>query len=300
MTDSTADATEDAPGDATDGADTETTDDASGSDTARYVYCAVALDDDSDRTPDVTGVEDEPVRLVTSDGSQAGRGVGLLVHDCDGLYDSNDPTEVQGWLLSHQAVVDAATERFGTPVPFRFDTIVQGDDDTVRTWLADQHDGLRAVLEEFAGRSEYRIEVLVDEETLDAGLADTDPRLQELADQRDDSSEGTAFLVDKQYDQRLKELRHQRRAERTETLVSDVSAHADDVQTLDDPTTTLGDTPDREGTVQARLTMLADDDAVEAVGALLDEVAAEEGVSVRFTGPWPPYSFVPEVDDGAA
>ncbi|MFC5972816.1 gas vesicle protein GvpL [Halomarina salina] len=298
MTDAT-DATDDAGEDAdeADAAATAETDAAASteSDEARYCYCAVAVEEGSDdRSLDLLGVDDEPVRLL------AEGDVGLLVHDCAGLYDSEDPTEVQGWLLSHQAIVDAATEEFGTPVPFRFDTIVQGDDGTVRSWLTERGDRLADILGDLAGCAEYRIEVLVDEETLDEHLAETDDRLQELADQRDDSEEGTAFLVDKQYDQRLTELRRERRAARTESLAEDVAAHAREVQELDDPTTTLGDTPDREGTVQARLTLLADDEGVDAVGAILDDVAAEEGVSVRFTGPWPPYSFVPEVDDETA
>ena len=265
-------------------------------DEARYCYCAVSHDDDAeDRSLNLLGVDDEPVRLL------AGDGVGVVVHDCAGLYDSEDPTEVQGWLLSHQAVVDAATETFGTPMPFRFDTIVQGDDDTVRSWLDEQRDRLSDVLADLEGCAEYRVEVIVDEEALDEHLAESDDRLQELAEQRDGSTEGTAFLVDKQYDKRLKELRRERRAERTASLAEDLGAHVREVRELDDPTTTtLGDTSDRDGTVQARLTLLADDEGVDAVGTILDDVAAEEGVSVRFTGPWPPYSFVPEVDDEAS
>jgi hypothetical protein len=281
--------------------DTTTSDDAAvdpgdgdaSDDEARYCYCAVSVDDDADRPLDVEGVDDEPVRLLAADG------VGIVLHDCDGLYDSDDPTQVQGWLLSHQAVVDEATEAFGTPVPFRFDTVVEGDDDAVRSWLTDQRDRLAEILAEFAGHAEYRIEVVVDEETLDAHLAESDDRLRELAEQRDDSEEGTAFLVDKQYDKRLAELRRERRAARTESLADDVAAHAREVQELDDPSTTLGEGRDREGTVQARLTLLADEAAVDAIGDVLDEVADEDGVSVRFTGPWPPYSFVPEVDGGA-
>jgi hypothetical protein len=263
-------------------------------DDARYCYCAVAVpDEETEHSLAIEGVEDEPVRLLV-EGT-----VGLLVHDCAGLYDSADPTEVQGWLLSHQAVVDAATERFGTPVPFRFDTVVQGDDETVRAWLADHRERFAEILADLAGCSEYRIEVLVDEETLDAGIVESDDRLRELAARRDDSTEGTAFLVDKQYDKRLKELRRSRRTARTERLATRVAEHAREVQEPDDPTTTLGDTPEKEGAVQARLTALADDEGVEAIGSILDDVAAERGVTVRFTGPWPPYSFVPEVDDGA-
>ncbi|MWG36022.1 gas vesicle protein GvpL [Halomarina oriensis] len=262
---------------------------------ARYCYCAVSLHEGVEPGPlGLAGVEDEPVRLL------AEGDVGLFVHDCAGLYDSADPTEVQGWLLSHQAVVDAATERFGTPVPFRFDTVVQGDDDTVRSWLTEHRERFADVLTDLAGCSEYRIEVLVDEETLDAAIVESDERLRELAAQRDESTEGTAFLVDKQYDKRLNELRRERRAARTETLGTRVAEHAREVQEPDDPTTTLGDTPEKEGAVQARLTALADEEGVDAIGSVLDDVADEAGVRVRFTGPWPPYSFVPEVDDGTA
>ena len=44
---------------------------------------------------------------------------------------------------------------------------------------------------------------------------------------------------------------------------------------------------------------LVEDDE-EGMGEMLDEVAAETGVEVRFTGPWPPYSFVPAIggEDG--
>jgi hypothetical protein len=262
---------------------------------ARYCYCAVALDDadGAERTLDLTGLDDEPVRLL-ADGD-----VGVLVHDCSGLYDSADPTEVQGWLLSHQAVVDAADERFGTPVPFRFDTVVHGDDDAVRSWLADRRGWLASVLDDVAGRSEYHVEVLVDAETLDADIVATDDRLAELAERREAAADGTAFLLEKQYEDRLREHRRERRRQRTESLTADVEAHAAEVRPLEEPSTTLVDSGegDDDEETQARLTLLADEAGASAVGEVLDDVVEEPGVAVRFTGPWPPYSFVPSVDD---
>ena len=262
---------------------------------ARYCYCAVALDDGdgAERTLDLTGLDEEPVRLL-ADGD-----VGVLVHDCTGLYDSADPTEVQGWLLSHQAIVDAADERFGTPVPFRFDTVVHGDDDAVRSWLADRRGWLASVLDDVAGRSEYHVEVLVDAETLDADIVATDDRLAELAERREAAADGTAFLLEKQYEDRLRERRRERRRERTESLAADVEAHATEVRPLEEPSTTLVDSgeDDEEEETQARLTLLADEAGASAVGEVLDDVVEEPGVAVRFTGPWPPYSFVPSVDD---
>jgi len=41
---------------------------------------------------------------------------------------------------------------------------------------------------------------------------------------------------------------------------------------------------------------LADESAAGALGERLDEVAATPGVEVRYTGPWPPYTFAPALE----
>lgn len=43
------------------------------------------------------------------------------------------------------------------------------------------------------------------------------------------------------------------------------------------------------------LTILAREDREETVGDALDEYADRPGVEIRFTGPWPPYSFAPDL-----
>jgi hypothetical protein len=43
--------------------------------------------------------------------------------------------------------------------------------------------------------------------------------------------------------------------------------------------------------------VLAHESAADAIGEELDAVAAEPGVEVRFTGPWPPYTFAPTFDE---
>jgi hypothetical protein len=45
----------------------------------------------------------------------------------------------------------------------------------------------------------------------------------------------------------------------------------------------------------ANLSLLVERDRVQEVGAVLHEVGEEEGVEVRFTGPWPPYTFAATV-----
>jgi len=257
----------------------------------RYLYCAVRLDGAA--TLDATGVEDRSVRVVDADG------IGAVVHDCDSLYDATDPQTVQRWLLDHQAVVDAAAERFGTPLPFRFDTVLRGGDAGVREFLDERRQRLADRLDAFAGCREYRIEILVDEETLDERLAAGDERLRELSERTDEAADGTAFMLEKQYDNRLAELRREREEERTRALEDRLSGLVDDLERQGSRPSALAEAADdEEGTTQARLAVLAPTDNETAIGEVLDDVAAEAGVTVRFTGPWPPYSFAPTFDDG--
>ncbi len=262
-------------------------------DEGRYLYCVVRTD--VEETFETIGVDDEPVSVITEDD------VGAVVHACDELYDSADLTEVRRWLVRHQTVVDDAAAAFGTPVPFQFDTILRGDDDGVREWLREEYDTLDLALSELTGHWEYRVEVRETEPISDEALIDHDDRLAELAAGIDDAEEGTAFLLETKFENRLKELR----AGRRESLTADVQArldeHAREVHALERaPAASLSaavtdDETDAEEETLCRLTLLADEADEEAIGSVLDDVAATEGLTVRFTGPWPPYTFAPEL-----
>ncbi|MFC3958715.1 gas vesicle protein GvpL [Halovivax cerinus] len=280
----------------------------------RYLYSVVSLGDTDDELQ-VTGVDDEPVTVVAD--ADGGSTLGAIVHRCDALYDAADPRIVRQWLVQHQRVVDEATETFGTPIPFQFDTIVRGGDDAVAEWLAAERDALRTVLDDVAGANEYRIEVRRTEPIPADEFEATDGELADLRNRIDDATEGTAHLLEKQYEGKLSE----RRRERDRRLASSVRERIDGLvsrlEVLDRrPSVTLGDARNGsdaesgqspgEGTAAdedgetgepvCRFALLATDDAVDDVGSILDTVADREGITVRFTGPWPPYSFVPSFD----
>ncbi|WP_265111927.1 gas vesicle protein GvpL [Halosolutus halophilus] len=263
-------------------------------DDGRYLYCVVRADDDA--TLETTGVDGEPVSVVAEDG------IGAIVHECDSIYDSADLTQVRRWLVRHQTVVDEAGEAFGTPIPFQFDTILRADDDGVREWLRDEYETLETALSELEGHWEYRVEVVETDPISDDALIDRDERLADLDAQIDDSGEGTAFLLEKKFDQRLTELRTARRESLTTDLQARLDEHAREVHALErSPTASLSDDvtgageAGTDGETLCRLTLLAHEDDEEAIGSVLDDVAATDGLTVRFTGPWPPYTFAPEL-----
>jgi hypothetical protein len=257
----------------------------------RYLYCVVDVADVSQPTFETTGVDGSTTTLVTQGD------LGAVVHRCDGIYASDERGEVTGWLLAHQSVVDDAGETFDTPLPFRFDTVVEGDDDAVREWLAEERDTLRSALDALSGHWEYRVEVTTDGDD-EAALVEQDEQLRELADRKTDADEGTAFLLERQYDRRLSTLQRDRHAERVASLTDDLAELTREVHETDQ---------DDDGTTRSTtLTMLAPEANESAIGELLDDVVTEPSVEVTFTGPWPPYTFTPsfgereEEGDGTA
>ncbi|WP_254524030.1 gas vesicle protein GvpL [Natrinema caseinilyticum] len=269
-------------------------------DEGRYLYCLVRADEDAAfRT---NGVDDEPVSIVVEDG------IGAVVHACDAIYDTANIAQIRRWLVRHQTVVDEAGQAFGTPIPFQFDTILRGDDETVGEWLRREHDTLEGALSGLADHWEYRVEVVEVDPIDDGTLIEHDDRLRELDEQIRNADDGTAFLLEKKFDQRLAERRAARRESVTADLRKRLAADAREVHALErSPNATLDDVTERggppsdetersdAGETLCRLTLLAHEDDEAAIGSILDDVAANEGLEVRFTGPWPPYTFAPEL-----
>jgi len=263
--------------------------------TGRYLYCVADLTD----TPEVAdgtelgtdGVDGERPYLVRADG------VGAVVHRRETPYDSNDGGTVKRWLLEHQGVVDAVHDRFGTPLPVRFDTIVEGDDESVMAWLERTGPTFRSALDDLAGHSEYRIELRCDADPFGASAVDADARLDELRDDATEADSGTAFLREKQARQRERSLVATEWRETTAAVRDSLASHAADIESVDRTVSSLVET-DRadDADFETTFAALADESAAGALGERLDEVAATPGVEVRYTGPWPPYTFAPALE----
>lgn len=259
----------------------------------RYLFCAVQAGDGS---LSVEGIDDGEVRIVEHDG------IGAVVQPVESMFDSDDFTEVRRWLLAHQRVVDAAGETFDTPVPFRFDTIITGDDERVREWIANHAMELQDALDRLSGRWEYRIELRWDESQASGEISADDEELADLEARIEEASEGTGHLLEKQYEQRLAERLNGRRNELAGTLYDRVAEHAEAVDTVDQQATLLGadgaDDDDSEFETVAELTVLAARESEDPIGDVLEAFASQEEFDVRYTGPWPPYSHAPTIGNG--
>lgn len=255
----------------------------------RYLYCLVDKSAATASTLSTTGLDDTPVYVLEY------QNTGAVVHDCEVLYDTEDLEQVKQWVLTHQQVVDAASEIFGTPLPMRFDTILKGGNTEVNQWLREHHDSIREALTSFAGTWEYRIQLRWTPSEFETRVAKQDNQLQELQQRQQQAGEGERFLLQKNYDNRIQELKRQHRVTLTETLKEAVSPV---VNELTDQTSQSNFQASSSSSAQdhvARLAVLANKDDESTLGNRLDEIVAEDGIEIRFTGPWPPYTFAPDI-----
>ena len=257
----------------------------------RYLYCLVQLPEADAVDFSTAGIEDEPVSV-----HPVGE-VGAVVHSCESLYDSDEPQTIQQWLLAHQRVVDEAGEAFGTPIPFQFDTVLTGGDEALSEWIESAADRLETELAALADHWEYRIEVTHHEEAREE-ITETDPELSTLRSKVEEADTGTAYLLEKQYDKQLADRLREHRRQQARAIADRIADHVSALESLGSRQTRGVDLDVGQADHEpiARFAVLATDEGVEELGDELDEIAAEPGVEVRFTGPWPPYTFAPEID----
>lgn len=253
----------------------------------RYVYCLVDTSSVSTLDVDTGGMDGTTLSLVRNDD------IGAVVHECERVYDEADETEIRQWLVEHQRVVDAASDAFGTPLPVRFGTVLDGDDAVVETWLSSHAETIRDQLASFSGRWEYRIDLRWDSGPFRESVAETDDRLQELERRKDEASSGKGFMLKKQYSNRLRDLVTERKGELQALLDEQVVPVVVEKRRQESGVTTEAESDEKESITQ--LSVLAAETNETELGARLDTVAEEPGVELRFTGPWPPYTFAPEL-----
>lgn len=215
-----------------------------------------------------------------------------VVHRCPAApYQSGDQEVVKAWVLAHQEVVEVAWRRWGAVLPSTFDTIFRGRDDagpeqTVEEWLAAEYPNLSSRLARVRGKAEYGVQIFWDPQLIGEGLAQRSHDLAALAAAIESKPRGTAYLQR----ERLRMLLRRELAGEAELRSRDyhraIQEHVDDLRV---ERIKKGDAG---RPMLLNLSCLATREQVGSLGNELERIGQGEGVFVRLTGPWPPYSFV--------
>jgi Gas vesicle synthesis protein GvpL/GvpF len=242
---------------------------------ALYLYCIV---------PAVDGL-----RVPASPALDGGRVHAVRHHDLVALAHACPPEpyqgseeQVRGWIAAHNAVVEEAWESAQSVLPMSFDVIVDGDGDrsaeaNLVGWLMEHHEALSGRLRALAGRAEVGVQVLWNLEALTDAWARSAPEPEPRA-------RGRAFFARQQHRRQLREQLEQKADADCRRYVGQLAALADEIQ-VNKPR------PVKGRQMVLSLSLLAARDSIPRLGDYLEAVSKEQAVEVRFTGPWPPYSF---------
>lgn len=219
--------------------------------------------------------------------------ISALVHDCSPEPYQGGEEEVKEWVSAHAAVVDAAWAEANTVLPMSFDVIVKGGEErsaeeNVRKWLGEEYVTLKATLEEFRGKVELGVQILWDPAVITQRITTESEEIKELIREMATKSPGLAYFYQHKIAQAVKDEMEKRAAEDYRNIYEQLRAHTVDTQ--------INKVKKLQGKQMImNLSLLVERDEVPALGEILGEVREEEGVEVRFTGPWPPYTFAAKI-----
>lgn len=249
-----------------------------------YLYCIA--DSDEKVSLGKIGIDNGEVHTVPY------QGIAAVVHECKSHpYESEDTEKVKNWIITHQKVIDGAWERFGTVLPFAFDTIIIGQEGidskmSMEEWLQKDCQKLKEKLNEVRGKAEYGVQILWDPEVMVERIAQDSPEIRSLREELKSKPPGTAYM----YEEKIKSLLRREMETKADGYFKEFYARIKE-SVFD---TSVGKAKKVEDNLQMlmNLSCLVVKGNVRKLGLILEQIEKEDGVIVRFTGPWPPYSFV--------
>ncbi len=252
----------------------------------RYLYAVAG----SEKTmqPGSVGIEDAPVYTIASNGLSA------VVHACSSQpYQSGDPEIARGWLLTHQRVVEAAFEQLGDIIPAGFDTLINGEglldpDEAVRNWLNTEHNVLISKLDRISGKQEYGVQIFWDPKQIADRISKENEAILCLNEEIRSKPEGAAYLYRQKLATMLKAEIEQEADRRFQSFYQIIQPAVDVLQVEK-----IRNTSEAEAhQMIMNLSCLLSPENRHRLGQELEIIDGMAGFSVKFTGPWPPYSFV--------
>ena len=220
-------------------------------------------------------------------------GICAIVHDCPTEpYQSTDEETVKRWVRTHQGVLDEAKERFGTVIPFGFDTILQprdeanSPDQVVKNWLKEDYERLQAIMGKMKDRDEYGVQIVYEPSLIGRQISEQSQDIQKLKEEIANKSPGMAYIYRHKLEIIVKAEMEKLANEWFKDFYSRVKRHCDDI------VVEKTKKADRDKVMLLSLSCLVAREKVDSLGEELEEINNLEGFSVHFSGPWPPYSFV--------
>ncbi|MBI1871249.1 MAG: GvpL/GvpF family gas vesicle protein [Chlamydiae bacterium] len=249
-----------------------------------YIYCLAQ--GNQEEPLELRGLGGQPVEAFSH------RGLIAVVEECEPKsLKSEDQKVLADWLLIHQNVVDIAWERYETVLPFGFGMMIKSMDgktasENLKAWIERESEELRGKLKRLKNKAEYGVQVIWDPAGILPKIKRSDKEIQDLEKEIQSKPKGVAYLLER----KLAEIIKKRLEEAANVYFKDFyqrirncvgEIHVEKVRRENPPKQMI-----------MNLSCLQEKDEGVLLGKELEKIGKIQGFDVRFTGPWPPYSFV--------
>ncbi|PKO24007.1 MAG: hypothetical protein CVU38_00920 [Chloroflexi bacterium HGW-Chloroflexi-1] len=261
----------------------------------RYVYCIIP--DTGKKHWGEIGLDGQAVYTIPY------KDISALVHDCPLEPYQGDDEAVKEWVWTHSQAIDAVWAEAGSVLPMTFDCIIRPvegrtAEETVVAWLQAEYDGFRAKLEELRGKVELGVQIFWRADVISENVVEANAEIRQLRREMESKPKGMAYFYQQKVEKALKQTLEAKADEDYRRYYRQITPYAEDIHVNEAKRPA-------EGKQQLmNLSLLVRKDRVRELGEELEKIEGDKGVEVRFTGPWPPYSFVskvstPEVEERA-
>ena len=203
----------------------------------------------------------------------------------------NDLDWLERVARAHEAVLDRALAD-STIVPLRLCTIYESED-SVREMLEREHDSLARALDTLAGRQEWGVKLLAQEERLAEEARSRSAEAAALEDELGARTGGGAYMLRRRLERHVRETVDALGAELAEQVHAQLNDWATDAVVLPAQNPELSG---HEGRMLLNGAYLVETERVDGLHALVAELEERHrslGARIQLTGPWPPYNFIP-------
>lgn len=221
------------------------------------------------------------------------KGLSVIVHTCPlEPYNSDDEDVVKEWVKTHQHVLDVAADKFGTVVPFGFDRIIKPEDnapaeEVLKRWVSEEFDSLVEKLDRIRGKKEYGVQIFYLPSAMSDKIIEENEAVKAIKEELNTKGPGAAYMYRQKLESAIKEEMESRMDTHFKEFYARIKTHVDDIKVEKTKRT-----DEKDMQMIMNLSCLVAEDKYKALGTELEQIDKTEAFSVRFTGPWPAYSFV--------
>jgi len=250
----------------------------------RYIYCVADSGEETDLGK--IGLDGKEVYTIPF------ADLCVVIHNCPcEPYKSEDNEVVKRWVITHEKVVEAAWERFGTVLPLGFDTIIKAEKDkspeeNINNWLKEDYAKLKEKMDKIRGKAEYGVQILWDPKLIADEIAKTNEEIRKLNQDIKSKPKGMAYMFKHKLENLLKKEMEKKADIYFKGFYTRIKKGVDEIKVEKIKKI------DEKRQMLMNLSCLVDKEKSKELGEELEKINKEEGFDVRFTGPWPPYSFV--------